>query len=856
MEKPLIALFSDSNFLAISLVENLLSKLTRVAVFSTNKKAWLDGTSHIPKNSNLGFFDEEDFGSFPQVGYAVFINKRKNKENPFTHFNSIYLNSTFKNVKTLSIFLSEEFSLTDSSSLAINNNLAVVYVGDLIGSRIDLSGTSRINEILSEAIQNRNITLGVGEVFYPIFVPDLAKNLSKWIFSFGPYGREIFLLGTQVSGPTLWNEIKKAIPDLTATYDSNLSVRNIPRGYEKKFISTNFVYGFRETFLWISKFGVKTQKIVERKVEKKEQRDKTDPVNRAPNPYLKRLKVVLLVLTPILMFPYLCLMIVGSLFYFSSKSYLKGNSDMSRNLLLLSKTPSIVGRTESRVLKQTPLVGAIYRESFFALTLTEKLSGMGLSAIYIVDNARYLFDRALGNEIYDPELPVREIKTQLDSIYKGVSEIQIETNGLENKNTLLANELLKKVDFEKIKRLTFEGGRMVSGLPSILGKDERKTYLVLFQNNMELRPTGGFIGSFGLLTFEGGRMSDFTLSDVYSADGQLKGHIEPPSPIRDYLGEANWFLRDSNWDPDFPTSARRAEWFLDKEIDKKVDGVISLDLEPVKSMVAHTGPIYLADYDIDVTSDNLYEKTQEEVHENVFSGTHKKASFLTALSRNLVTEVSNLSSGKKALVLKEFYKDLEERHIQIFLHDQDVQDSASTLGWSGEVKTPTCGDTCYPDFISVVEANVGVNKANYFIEREHSLKVQITPNEVRRELTLRLRNSANPDLGPSGRYKTYIRLLVPQDAIVKGNYEITEAKGRKEIGFLEEVLGGETKDITISWSTPRDKFESYGIYFRKQAGTGERDPLNVSILAPNKTYSYNTNLSQDFLTKVSWPKDK
>ena len=347
-------------------------------------------------------------------------------------------------------------------------------------------------------------------------------------------------------------------------------------------------------------------------------------------------------------------------------------------------------------------------------------------------------------------------------------------------------------------------------------------------------------------------MSDFTLSDVYSADGQLKGHIEPPAPIKDHLGEANWFLRDSNWDPDFPTSASRAEWFLDKEIDKQVDGVIVLDLEPVKSMLMHTGPIYLADYDLDITKDNLYEKTQDEVHEDLFPGTHKKASFLTALSRNLVTEVSNLPSEKKALILKEFYKDLEERHIQISLHNTQVQDSVAALGWNGEVATPTCGSGCYADFVGVVEANVGVNKANYFIQRRHDLKIEILPKKIRRELTIELKNNANPSLGLLGKYKAYVRVLVPVNAEAHGNYDITTSGQRKELGFLAEVLGGEAQKLVISWSTPRVGNMSYGIYFRKQAGTGEDDPLNVSILAPTKSYSYNTNLSRDFLTKVTW----
>ena len=94
--------------------------------------------------------------------------------------------------------------------------------------------------------------------------------------------------------------------------------------------------------------------------------------------------------------------------------------------------------------------------------------------------------------------------------------------------------------------------------PRLAGFDGPKRYLVLLQNSNELRPTGGFIGSIGKLLFDEGKMRDFTIQDVYAVDGQLKGHIDPPGPIRDLLNQEHWYLRDSNWDPDFTQSGARA----------------------------------------------------------------------------------------------------------------------------------------------------------------------------------------------------------------------------------------------------------------------------------------------------------
>jgi hypothetical protein len=468
----------------------------------------------------------------------------------------------------------------------------------------------------------------------------------------------------------------------------------------------------------------------------------------------------------------------------------------------------------------------------------------------------------------------------LANLYDDTVQIQKLTQAGASQNVVLAKKILARVDLEKFKKTLSEGKILADGLPDILGKTQSKTYLILFENNMEIRPTGGFIGSYGLLTFDGGRLSDLTVSDVYSADGQLNGHVEPPAPIKNYLGEANWWLRDSNWDPDFPTSAQRAEWFLDKEIGKQVDGVAAIDLAPVKEILKYTGPVFLSDYNLDITSDNLYEETQAEVQDNFFPGTHKKASFLTALSGTLLNEVEKLSSQQKLSVLASLYSGLEERHLQVFLHDGVSQSALNIMGWDGSVNIPSCGANCYADLAGIVEANVGVNKSNYFIQRSVSLKVDVSTYTIDRTLTLNLKNTANPGLGPSGNYNDYVRILMPEDANIISiqsisgqneetlSPEITDVKGRKEVGVDVEVLASETKSIVFSWRTQLPSglpTASYGLYFRKQAGT-DPDPITLDIkpvgaavnsdprftLTRDGSYSYNTTLSQDLFSSFSW----
>lgn len=821
MDKPLVAIFSDFNFFSLYLVEILLSKSCNVTVFTADEKLWKFKTNHIADKTHLQISNEKNFTFAPPPTYAVFCCGFTKQKLAFDEFKKLYTPQRFKNTKSIAAFPLEVFDEIKNNAIPVNNSLAIVYLGDLLGPRIDLRNDLFINKLIEEIVQSRSATFPIDKIFYPIFAPFAAKQIAKWIFSFGPYGKEVFLLGPEVSTADFYQQIKVIVPEVKLYYNQKLKVMALPRGYPRVTLATNLSFSLKETFQGIAR----------------------DVANKS---YVNKIPKKVIVWTSsflgILLFPFVSLLVGGILLFFSTRSFLGGKVDMAQNLSFFARAPIVLGRVESKALSHVPVLGFLYKEADYSLFLMEKSLELGESLMPAIESTKELLGKVLGDEVYDPEILASGLKINLLHVYQTLSLIEIQTKFDAGRGVLTAKKVLKNTEFEKLKNLAISGQEIGKELVQILGKEERQAYLVLFQNNMEIRPTGGFIGSFALLTFEGGRMTDFSVSDVYSADGQLKGHIDPPEAIRKHLGEANWWLRDSNWDPDFPISARRAEWFLDKEIDREVDGVIGIDLHPVRDLLALTGPVYLPDYDMNITSTNLYEKTQEEVQENFFPGTHKKASFLTALSRNLVSQMGELTSQQKIGFLKIFFDNLEERHIQIYLHNEMVQNRLSTLGWSGELLRKECGEGCYNDFVGLVEANVGVNKANYFVNREQDLKVETQGDKIQRHLTITFKNSANPGLGLPAKYKSYIRVLVPEDADVSSQYEISQARGLKEIGFLIEVLAGQTKAVDIFWSSEQQGLQDYGLYVRKQAGLDEGNNLSVAI---DGSLLYNSNLVKD-----------
>src|SRR3989338_9111521 len=134
----------------------------------------------------------------------------------------------------------------------------------------------------------------------------------------------------------------------------------------------------------------------------------------------------------------------------------------------------------------------------------------------------------------------------------------------------------------------------------LLGKDSPKRYLLIFQNSSELRPTGGFIGTYAIIEFDKGKLTNMMVDGIYNADGQLTVNVVPPVQFQ-HISTA-WSTHDANWFFDFPTSAEKIAWFYEMTGGGKVDGVITLNVEVIESLLGVTGPIGIEKYGVTLDS--------------------------------------------------------------------------------------------------------------------------------------------------------------------------------------------------------------------------------------------------------------
>lgn len=397
-----------------------------------------------------------------------------------------------------------------------------------------------------------------------------------------------------------------------------------------------------------------------------------------------------------------------------------------------------------------------------------------------------------------------------------------------------------------------QNGRAVAALlPQVVALNGSKSYLILLQNNNELRPGGGFIGSFAKLDFAGGKLKKMAVNDIYAIDGMLNLHVEPPKEIKDDLDQKDYFLRDSNWEGDFPTNARQAQWFFAKETGEEVDGVIALDVSAMEQLLEVVGPLNLSDYDETITSDNLFEKAIAHAETSFFPGTQAKKNFLTSLSNELFNKLFFLPKQNWPKIVSALGKSIEEKHISIYLDDPPLFSYLVSQNWTGSL--PRVAERVDPlsnetkDILVPLEANLGANKANYYLERSYKLDTVVGKDaEIRHKLRITYINRSPSDTWPAGRYKNRFRIYLPFGAKLQralwGETNITKDVtafvdfGRSGYSMLLELMPKEQKSLILDYEVAEKlKFFSERAVYRldviKQAGT-LKDPFEWNLTYP------------------------
>lgn len=275
------------------------------------------------------------------------------------------------------------------------------------------------------------------------------------------------------------------------------------------------------------------------------------------------------------------------------------------------------------------------------------------------------------------------------------------------------------------------GLRLAPALPALLGQDGPKRYLILAQNEDEMRATGGFITGAGVLTLEDGRIVDLNFRDANEVDDWLqKPYDLPPQPLYDLMGLELFLFRDANYWADFPTSAREAmDLYAYGQGEAPLDGAIAIDQEFLRILVEALGPVPVPGTGLSIDADNLIQTLRQarDIQEGqaVVDWVSDRKAFLGGFAAAILLKLENDSDSIDPInLMRVLSAAAESRHIQIYMRDATAAAALSTSRWDGRLPQAPPGDLWM-----AVDTNVGYNKVNLYIERafNYEITLGVTP---------------------------------------------------------------------------------------------------------------------------------
>ena len=407
-------------------------------------------------------------------------------------------------------------------------------------------------------------------------------------------------------------------------------------------------------------------------------------------------------------------------------------------------------------------------------------------------------------------------------------------------------------------------------LDTLLGRDVPVNYLLLFQNYNEIRPTGGFIGSYGLAEFRGGKMTELGFDDIYNPDGQMLEKIDPPYPIS--MMTKYWEMRDSNWYPDFPSTAKNAVKMYEKEGGFTVDGVIAFTPEVVSRFLALTGPVEMPGYGTTLDEQNFTQEIQKKVELDYDRVENKPKKILGDLLPVLIDRLANLPVEKKEGFWQTMLDLLSEKHILVFSFNPEIEKLIMDIGWAGEMKTISSNQ----DYLNLIHANIGGRKSDLFIREaiKHTVSIDSEGNIVV-DLEITRKNTEDWSWPNYSNYD-YLRVYVPEgsellavdgfvnpEGMIIGEGDVIsydQKSGEAGLGNTKvTVENGKTVFsnwmVTDPWSASVARYqyrlpfkagEKYSLYYQKQSGRKEIDYMFKFVHGKqNKVLGSNLNIANN-----------
>ncbi len=396
-----------------------------------------------------------------------------------------------------------------------------------------------------------------------------------------------------------------------------------------------------------------------------------------------------------------------------------------------------------------------------------------------------------------------------------------------------------------------------AAVPELAGLGEDRQFLLLFANDTELRPGGGFLGVFALAITRDGEIVNLAAEDVYRLDQLVADdgyQVTPPTPLARYLGVPKWYFRDSNWSPDFPASAKDSVQLLRQEVAyagqpvPEVHGALMFTPTFIARLLAMTGPVTVDDQTF--TSDNIADKLEYQVEIGYAEQglpPHQRKEVVARMTDIVVDRLLALPASEWPELFGILTEGFSEKELALWSADEETQAIYHDAGWSGEVAAGGSDDV-----LMVVDANLGALKTDPEVDRE--IAYTVTPSGEGYEATVAITYTNNASFTwKTTRYRTYTRVYAPlgselvsssgtldNDTLLnpsgkEGEVTTVDELGMTSFGAFTSIEPGETRTLSVTYRLPQQVEDAidagvYELNILKQLGAADHDlVLNLTF---------------------------
>ena len=425
--------------------------------------------------------------------------------------------------------------------------------------------------------------------------------------------------------------------------------------------------------------------------------------------------------------------------------------------------------------------------------------------------------------------------------------------------------------YDEAAPLAQNGLAVLEAAPQLLGADRPRTYLILFQNEDELRATGGFISAAGRLTIDAGKIISLTVEDSYAVDDFTTPYPDPPAPLNDYMGSDLWVFRDSNWSPDFPAAARQAISLYTQTRPGTIDGVIALNQQVVGALIDALGPLTIDGQTIanaQGMQDYMRKAWEPSSQTSVAEWVTQRKNFIGRAMPLLLDRLLTGQAVNWPVLGQGLNRVLQSRDLLILLNDPRANQPLHTAQLDGALRAAGS------DYLLVVDSNMGFNKASAAMQQAMHYTVTLnTSSAPQAELTIAYTNTnppggacihGAPDYGLNITYEQlvqqcywlYRRVLVPAGAelldasrhptgpgelvigrISDGTTRVTEEDDKTVFGTFLLIPRGRQVDSYLRYALPASVTQvsdgqlRYHLIWQKQPGAAAW-PVRVTVVFP------------------------